>query len=564
MNETLRGTVSHTNTLRQQAMAAAQAGNRAQARSLLEALLRENPRDDEAWLWLASFTDAHDQALAYLSRALVVNPANERARAGVAWLYEDRTRTEAQVQAQIQGHLQRGHRYLDSGQVDAAVWELEAAIREFPDAAELYANLAVAYYQQSRWAEAVRMLETAVRLQPDYVDAHYSLGVLREATGDRRGAIAAWERVLQIRPEHAETRRRLIQTGWVPPEAETRPRAFFMLCPYCQEEIAEQTPTCPRCQRPLFHVCPGCGTLVDLDQRFCPTCHQIIAPSPRPTVFDQTAPGQSLLTALRRVEAETQAAPAEEEPPPPRRRLRPRLLFLISPTIIFWVLCIMAGAVGLAFGLDPTRLPPDLYNLGRAIQTFAAPLPAVLLPYPLNQFAPAVLILMGLILLSGTVVRVKWAFFANLLLPGMLLLFSLIDLFTGQYAAMALVRILMSTGVIALTLGAASEYEEGELAQRLAATPRDANLYYNRGLLYYKRGQLDEAIAEWTQAVSLRPSDLPTRNLLGLALAERGRFQDALEQLEIAHRLDPQDVNTLNNLRDVQNMMQQRDGEGGA
>ena len=548
-----KGPVSIPDTRRQQALAAAQAGNRTQAWTLLEAWLRDHPRDDEGWLWLASLTDSPDQALVYLSRALVVNPANERARAGLTWLYQERLRAEAQAQNQIQGYLQRGLRFLDSGQIDAAAWEWEAAVREFPDAAELHANLAVAYYQQGRLAEAVRELETAVRLQPDYLDALSSLGVLREALGDAPGARTAWERVLQLDPNHAEARRRLLQAGWLPAGTEAQAEAFFMLCPYCQGEITSKTPACPHCQRQLFQVCPACQTLTDLGRRFCPACHQIMIPLEEDLPPDQPAPAPASLTGPQ---AETQASPPA--PPAPRRRWRPRLIFLFWPVITFWLLISLAGAGGLAFGLDPTRLPAGLYGLGRAIQAFAAPLPAVLLPHPLNQFAPATLILVGLFVISGTITRLKWAFFANLLLPGLLLLFALIDLVNGYYAPMALVRILMSTGVIALTLLAASEYEEGELAQRIAATPRDADLYYNQGLLYYKRHQLDEAIAAWTEAVALRPSDPLVRNLLGLALAEQGRFTDALNQLEIARQLDPQDANTLNNIRDVQNMMQQQ------
>jgi len=546
-------------SLRQQALAAAQAGDQAQARALLEALLQEDPRDDEAWLWLAGFIDSHDQALAYLARALVLNPANERARAGIAWLRQARIQAATDAQAELQGRLQRGLGYLDREEIDAATWEFEAAIQKFPDAAELHANLAVAYYQQNRWAEAVRELETAVRLQPAYVDAYYSLGVLHDALGHQERAFAAWERVLQLDPDHAQAHRQLLQSGWRPPEAESAPDEFFMLCPYCRGEIAEETPTCPHCQRTLFHICPNCRTLVDTDQRFCPSCRQIISPSDQQSVLDRVEPGQSLLSTLRRVEAETQPVTSRAEERARRPRLRLKTLALFLPTIVFWALAILIGVAGLVFGFGIILLPTSLYDLGRAVQALAAPLPAFLLAHPLDDLAPALMILLGLLMLSGTLLRVKWAFFANLILPGVLLLSSLIDILTGTSAAVALVRIISTAGVIALTLLAANEYEEGELSQRIAASPRDASLYYNRGLVYYKRGQLDEAIAEWRSAVSLNPADLPTRNLLGLALAERGYFKDALEQLEVARRIDPHDETTLDNLRDVRNMMQRRE-----
>jgi tetratricopeptide (TPR) repeat protein len=547
--------------LRQQALAAAQSGDRDRARTLLEALVQETPRDEDAWMWLAGLTDSHDQALAYLSRALVINPANERARAGITWMHEVRLKAQAENQAQIRGIMDRGRRYLDRAQVDAAVWEFEAAIQKFPDVAELYANLAVAYYQQSRWSEAARELETAVRLQPDYVDAYYSLGVIREAEGDQERALESWERVVQLDPTHADARRQLIKAGRSPdqPEqTEAAPPEFFMLCRYCDGEITEEAPTCPHCGRTLFNVCSACGKLVDTGSRFCPSCHQPVSQSESRSVMDDQQPGQSLLSTLRRVEAEARPVKSEPEKKKGRKRLRPRTVILLLPVAAFWAVCALAGSIGLVFGFNPTWLPSSLYNLGHEIQVFAAPLPAVMLPYPTDRFAPGLLILVGLLMLVGTALRVKWAFYANFILAGGLLLVSLVDMFTGQHVATALVRSTLTVGVLALTLLASNEYEEGELSQRIAATPRDADLHYNRGLVYYKRGQLDEAIAEWQNVVGLKPADLPTRNLLGLALAERGRFKDALDHLEIARKLDPNDADTLNNIRDVQRMMQEQ------
>lgn len=555
--------MTDTRVLRQQALTAAQAGDRERAYALLDTLLREDPRDDQAWLLMASLTDSQDQALAYLSRALVVNPGNERARAGIAWMHEVRLKAEAETRSQIQERLQRGHDYLDRGQVDAAVWEFEGAIRGFPDSAELHANLAVAYYQQSRWAEAVRELEMAVRLQPDYADAYYSLGVLHEATGNQDRALAAWEQVLQLAPDHADARRRLFQHGRL--ASEKKPslelvRDVSERCPHCNGALTGDELTCPHCQHVLFHVCPNCQALVEDGRQVCPSCRKAMPHTRQRSLLEQLEPGQSMLDTLRRIEAE--ARPTEGEEMSGRRsRLRPRVLILFLPPTAFWLLLALTGFFGLLFGLNPTWLPSNLFDLGRAIQAFAVPLPIRVIPRQMLQYAPAVTILLGLFMLSGTAVRVKWAFYANLILSGVLLLSSLVDMFTGQYTVVALIRVIMLAGVVALTLFAADEYEEGELSRRIASSPRDAKLYHNRGLIYYKRGQLDEAIAELNQAIRLNPSDLATRNLLGLALADRGRFEDALEQLEVARRIDPANATTLGNIHDVQESMQQRESE---
>ncbi|MBU0495070.1 MAG: tetratricopeptide repeat protein [Chloroflexi bacterium] len=545
--------MSDNSMLRQQALEAAQAGDQERARALLGSWLHEHPRDDEAWLWLAGLLDSPDQSLAYLVRALTINPANERARAGIVWLQEARRRAAAETATQIEGYLQRGQAYLDRDQIDAAVWEFEAALQRFPDAADLHANLAVAYYQQSRWAEAIRELEVAVRLQPDYADAYYSLGVLHDALGNHEQALTAWQRVLQLDPNHAEARRRLVGTGWNPNEttATPEPDSFFMVCPHCAGEITTPSPTCPHCHHTLFHVCPGCQNLVDLDQRFCPACQQLV-----PQREPNTVTAASLPT-LRQIEAEAQTKPDEPEPAHAKRgrRLPLRTIALIAPICAFWLIMLVAGALGLLLGLAPAGLPADWYQASGLFQVLAAPLPMILMPYPLDRFAPAATIVLALLTLSGTALRAKWAFYANLILPGAFLAGSLIDMFTDHSPGIALVRVVLAAGTILLTLVGANEYEEGDLDQRISASPRDADLYYNRGLLYYKKKRLDDAIAEWYHVIDIRPSDLATRNLLGLALAEQGRFQDALEQLTVAMRIAPQDQNTLNNLETIKKMM---------
>jgi hypothetical protein len=59
---------------------AARAGEHRLARGLLRQALRQNPRSDEAWLWLAAATQDPRERRAYLKVALRINPGNARAR----------------------------------------------------------------------------------------------------------------------------------------------------------------------------------------------------------------------------------------------------------------------------------------------------------------------------------------------------------------------------------------------------------------------------------------------------------------------------------------------------
>jgi twitching motility two-component system response regulator PilG len=67
----------------QAGVAAAKAGDKPQARELLRAAVAHDPGNELAWLWLASVSETPPDAVACLERVLEINPANERARAGL-------------------------------------------------------------------------------------------------------------------------------------------------------------------------------------------------------------------------------------------------------------------------------------------------------------------------------------------------------------------------------------------------------------------------------------------------------------------------------------------------
>lgn len=72
--------------LLQEGMAAARAGDKAQARQLLIQATEIDERSEQAWLWLSGVVDDPEEARICLENVLAINPANERARQGLAWL----------------------------------------------------------------------------------------------------------------------------------------------------------------------------------------------------------------------------------------------------------------------------------------------------------------------------------------------------------------------------------------------------------------------------------------------------------------------------------------------
>jgi tetratricopeptide (TPR) repeat protein len=76
----------------QQAIAAANAGQRAEARRILTQLVEEDERNEQAWLWLAGVVENPADVRVCLENVLELNPNNERAQRGLAWLDQQEKR----------------------------------------------------------------------------------------------------------------------------------------------------------------------------------------------------------------------------------------------------------------------------------------------------------------------------------------------------------------------------------------------------------------------------------------------------------------------------------------
>jgi len=69
-----------------QAIIAAKAGQKTEARRLLEAVLDADERNEQAWLWLGSVVESDEERTICLENVLTINPGNEIARKGLASL----------------------------------------------------------------------------------------------------------------------------------------------------------------------------------------------------------------------------------------------------------------------------------------------------------------------------------------------------------------------------------------------------------------------------------------------------------------------------------------------
>lgn len=70
----------------EQALLAAQLGDKKRARNILRAVIRQEPHNEKAWLLYADFAEKPEQAAAWVEQALKINPNNVMARQKLAML----------------------------------------------------------------------------------------------------------------------------------------------------------------------------------------------------------------------------------------------------------------------------------------------------------------------------------------------------------------------------------------------------------------------------------------------------------------------------------------------
>ena len=69
-----------------QGIVAARAGRREEARALLMQVVEADERNEQAWLWLAGVVDTPDDIRTCLQNVLDLNPTNQQAQQGLAWV----------------------------------------------------------------------------------------------------------------------------------------------------------------------------------------------------------------------------------------------------------------------------------------------------------------------------------------------------------------------------------------------------------------------------------------------------------------------------------------------
>jgi tetratricopeptide (TPR) repeat protein len=70
--------------------------------------------------------------------------------------------------------------------------------------------------------------------------------------------------------------------------------------------------------------------------------------------------------------------------------------------------------------------------------------------------------------------------------------------------------------------------------------------FTNRGIAYASLGQIASALADFNQAIALKPNDWAARLNRGFALGALGKFPDAIRDYDVAISVRPNDANAYN------------------
>jgi len=92
----------------------------------------------------------------------------------------------------------------EKGEYQAAVSELQKALKINPDDARARSKLGVALARTGRFDEAVSECRKAAELDPAYADAHMNLGIALAQKGKPNEAIPQFEKSLQLSPDNTE------------------------------------------------------------------------------------------------------------------------------------------------------------------------------------------------------------------------------------------------------------------------------------------------------------------------------------------------------------------------
>jgi tetratricopeptide (TPR) repeat protein len=154
--------------LLRQAVQAARSGRELTARDLFQDVVRLDPNNELAWMWLSGLLDPLEDRIEACERVLSINPGNQRIRTYRDKLLQEQDTERQKELSRLDGDVQQVRQYIEKGQRDEALLLLQNITRDNRDHKEawlLFADLSVSI------DDKVRAYETVLQIDPSDVVA---------------------------------------------------------------------------------------------------------------------------------------------------------------------------------------------------------------------------------------------------------------------------------------------------------------------------------------------------------------------------------------------------------
>lgn len=169
-----------------------------------------------------------DKAIAYLEKALRVNPIYTEAALNLSIVYNElgryeeaqkifdravkavsRTRTikDPYIEGRLANeHFRLGDQYYDLGRFKEAIAEYKKALKLRPRFPDITTRLGIAYRENGDLDAAIKTFIKAQKINPKYLPAFIHLGILYYMKGFVDMAIREWKKALAVDPGNRDAR----------------------------------------------------------------------------------------------------------------------------------------------------------------------------------------------------------------------------------------------------------------------------------------------------------------------------------------------------------------------
>lgn len=158
--------------LLRQAVQAARNGRELTARDLFQDVVRLDPNNELAWMWLSGLLDPLEDRITACERVLSINPGNQQVRIYRAELLKEQNAEQQRKSSALEEKVQQVRRHVEDGRRDEALLLLQKILRDnngHKEAWLLFADLAVSI------DDKVRAYETLGQIDASNVSARENL-----------------------------------------------------------------------------------------------------------------------------------------------------------------------------------------------------------------------------------------------------------------------------------------------------------------------------------------------------------------------------------------------------